>query len=805
MISVESIFVDAMRTLAMVLDMDEGEKLNHAWRVGLVSLAVAKEMGLSRPDLVYYGGLLHDIGSVGLLDHVIHHAQHGFKDSEARRHSEKGAHILRPFLPALGLDTMVAEHHERFDGKGFPSGKKEDEISIPAAVIHMADILDVLLRDQPSQVLWEKVFKITKQASGAAVAPAVAQAAASVIERERDWFEDLFEPEGPKTQAMAIHLAPKETASYTPDDLLGQMLWLFTRVIDAKSPAIMGHSIRVAWTASRIAQTLATEDLDPQDLVWAGLLHDVGVMGVPRSLFSSDKTPDSKERLRLNRHAAYSMEVISHMRPVAHLALAAGSHHEHYNGQGYPLRARGEEIPLMGRLLAFSDYYDRLTLPGRPGSLSHEKAMKRLGQEKGRRLDPRLAEAALDVLSSCGQLQAEPPQDLESFRQLFSTDRADVASLVKKEAPAVQVPPDPQLTRVSLLYQSFLLSHEPVAFTDSSDKILDANRAFLELVGLGLDKVAGSFATDLGLDLADSTGAGQTREIAFAGPDGRTVELLVSSQIIRDTAGQSLGRIWHMSDISARRQMEEALKEKNRALAELNRMKSDMLAITSHDMKSPLGGIIGYASMVKELFNDLAPVEILRYLDRIIASGNQLVRFINDILDASRIESGSLELFFDEVDLDSILRLLTDEQLAAHHGREISIRYLAPKNLKPVWADKARITQVLANLLSNAAKFSPIRGEITIEYAISEDGKHIVSVADQGPGIPKENAARIFERYYQVNGNGVAKSQGSGLGLYIVKNLAQAHGGEVAFCNREGGGSVFTLTLPGLLPGTRRE
>jgi PAS domain S-box-containing protein len=395
---------------------------------------------------------------------------------------------------------------------------------------------------------------------------------------------------------------------------------------------------------------------------------------------------------------------------------------------------------------------------------------------------------------------------LEDFRQLFSTDRADVASLIRGEAQAVPpIPSDPQLTRVSLLYQSFLVSHEPVLFTDSSGKILDANRAFLELVGLGLDRAAGSLAADLGLDLADSNGAGQTREITFARPGGQTVELLVSSQTIKDMAGQSLGRIWHMSDISARRQMEEALKEKNRALAELNRMKSDMLAITSHDMKSPLGGIIGYASMVKELFNDLAPSEILRYLDRIIASGNQLVRFINDILDASRIESGSLELFFDKVDLDSILRALTDEQLAAHHGREISIRYLAPKNLKPAWADKARITQVLANLLSNAAKFSPTRGEIAIEYAISEGGRHIVSIADQGPGIPEESKESIFERYYQVNGNGVAKSQGAGLGLYIVKNLAQAHGGDVAFCNREGGGSIFTLTLPGSQPETGQK
>jgi PAS domain S-box-containing protein len=575
------------------------------------------------------------------------------------------------------------------------------------------------------------------------------------------------------------------------------MLWLFTRVIDAKSPAVMGHSIRVAWTASRIAQALATEELSVQDVVWAGLLHDVGIVGVPRSLFSGGSAPNPKERLRLNRHAAYSMEVISHMRPVAHLALAAGSHHEHYNGAGYPLRARGEEIPLMGRLLAFSDYYDRLTLPGRPGSLSHGKAMEMLALEKGRRLDPRLAEAALDVLSACGQAHAEPPQDLEDFLGLFSTDRADISTLMKAEMPTAPIPADSQLTRVSLLYQSFLMSHEPVAFTDSSGRILDANRAFLDLVGLGLDKVAGSFAADLGLNLADGTGAGQTRETAFAGPDGRTVELLVSSQTIKDMAGQSLGRIWHMSDISARKQMEEALKEKNRALAELSRMKSDMLAITSHDMKSPLGGIIGYASMVKELFNDLAPSEILRYLDRIIASGNQLVRFINDILDASRIESGSLELFLDEVDLDAILRALTDEQLAAHHGREISISYKAPKNPPKAWADKARITQVLANLLSNAAKFSPSRGEIAIEYRISEEGQHIVTIADQGPGIPEESAERIFERYYQANGNGVKKSQGSGLGLYIVKNLAQAHGGEVAFCNRKDGGSIFTLTLPG--------
>ncbi|MEW5734802.1 MAG: HD domain-containing phosphohydrolase [Thermodesulfobacteriota bacterium] len=791
MFASEAVFVDAMRTLAMVMDLDEGEKLNHAWRVGLLSLAVAREMGLSRPDLVYYAGLLHDVGAVGLSDHVIHHAQQGFRDPEARRHPERGAHILEPFLPFMGLDKMVADHHERFDGRGFPGGKRGDDISPAASVIHLADILDIGLRGKPLQDRQEKAIRLAGRQSGAAVGAAVAEAAASAIAKDRAWFEDLFEPEGPKTQAMAVHLAPPETARYTPRELMGQLLWLFSRVIDAKSPEVMGHSVRVAEIASRIARALGSDELSLWEVACAGLLHDVGIMGLPRSLFIQDRPPEPRERLRIARHAVYSMEIISHIRPVAHLALAAGSHHERYDGSGYPHRSRGEDTPLLGRLLAFADFYDRLTFPASATRHSHAEAMKRMREEKGKRLDPRLAEAAFEVLS--GLEGREALQSPDVFKTLFGSGVSSWESDALGENRA-----DPRFTKVSLLYQSFLMSAEPVLFADAEGRVMDANRALLSAMGTDLERIAGRKLEALGLSFA-ATGPGETEEHTLTSPDGAALQYLISTQLIRDTAGQTLGRILHMTDITARRQMEITLKEKNRALAELSRMKSDMLAITSHDMKSPLGGIIGYASMIKDLHDELSRDERLRFLDRIIASGRQLVRFVNDILDASRIESGSLELFFEPVDLDPILRELVDEHLAATQGRELTIRYRPPKEPRLVRADKARITQVLANLLSNAVKFSPDGGVVTIEYGFSADGSHVVSVADRGPGIAEKDLEKIFERYYQSggkNGKGKPSHQGSGLGLYIVKNLSEGHGGRVAVRNRQGGGSLFTLTLP---------
>ena len=118
----------------MVLDIDEGQKLYHAWRVGVLSFRLAEYMDLSSKDDLYVGGLLHDIGGIGLQDHLIHHALDGFKDDQAKMHPQKGAAILGPCDLFKPIVPFIGDHHERYDGRGFPSGKAGEKTFCPESL-----------------------------------------------------------------------------------------------------------------------------------------------------------------------------------------------------------------------------------------------------------------------------------------------------------------------------------------------------------------------------------------------------------------------------------------------------------------------------------------------------------------------------------------------------------------------------------------------------------------------------------------------------------------------------------------------
>ena len=279
----QELFSDVIRAMSFVLDLDEGRKLNHAWRVGALSHRIGQAMGHPRCDLLFHAGLLHDIGSVGLKDHIIHHARMGFEDLEAREHSSRGAGIVRPFAPLAPIADHIAYHHEYYDGGGFPNGLKGDEIPLEASILQAGDIIDVAFRGMPANERAANVEPVLRYHSGRALPPDVADAAITLLESDSDLLKALFDPSGLKTLVYGIEAVPPEVADYSRLDLLGQLLWLCARMIDAKSPKLMGHSVRVAYYAQKIAHALGEEEINPWDVLWCALLHDIGIMGVSPS------------------------------------------------------------------------------------------------------------------------------------------------------------------------------------------------------------------------------------------------------------------------------------------------------------------------------------------------------------------------------------------------------------------------------------------------------------------------------------------------------------------------------------------
>jgi signal transduction histidine kinase len=235
-------------------------------------------------------------------------------------------------------------------------------------------------------------------------------------------------------------------------------------------------------------------------------------------------------------------------------------------------------------------------------------------------------------------------------------------------------------------------------------------------------------------------------------------------------------------------------------LATLDRVKEDFIATASHDLKSPLTSILGYAQYAERLLNDPEP-NLARLANALAIIRNETVamtRLLNDLLDAARVQAGVLLPTRAPCDLGVSLATVLDRLPPVDRAR-ITVR-LASEPLAGEW-DCPRVEQVIANLVDNALKYSPESASISIVIERHADRVE-VEVSDQGMGIPTEELGQLFERFYRTPQAIESGLGGSGLGLYIAAGIIAAHGGRLsAESPGEGGGSTFRFTLPDPVPG----
>jgi signal transduction histidine kinase len=238
----------------------------------------------------------------------------------------------------------------------------------------------------------------------------------------------------------------------------------------------------------------------------------------------------------------------------------------------------------------------------------------------------------------------------------------------------------------------------------------------------------------------------------------------------------------------------EAFQQQRAAVAELqrlNRAKSDFVSIVSHEFRTPLTGIQGFSEMMQS--EDLTIEEMREYAGDINKDAHRLNRMITEMLDLDKMESGRMELHRESVDLNAVVSEAVDRVRPTAPEHPLSVR-LDP-TLGEISADRDKLTQVMANLLNNAVKYSPKGGEIVVSTRVEGGTAHVV-VRDHGMGIPKEALESIFERYGRVESLATRHIQGTGLGLPIVRQIMQLHGGTVWAESTVGEGSVFHVTLP---------
>ncbi|HYU81404.1 MAG TPA: GAF domain-containing sensor histidine kinase [Candidatus Polarisedimenticolia bacterium] len=234
-------------------------------------------------------------------------------------------------------------------------------------------------------------------------------------------------------------------------------------------------------------------------------------------------------------------------------------------------------------------------------------------------------------------------------------------------------------------------------------------------------------------------------------------------------------------------QQRQAVKE----LERLNRAKSDFVSIVSHEFRTPLTGIQGFSEMMQS--EDLTLDEMREYAGDINKDAHRLNRMITEMLDLDKMESGRMEIHREPVDLNAIVTEAADRVRPNAPNHPLALR-LDPM-VGAVSGDRDKLTQVMTNLLSNAVKYSPDGGDIVVSTRVEGSSVHIV-VRDHGMGIPKAALETIFERYGRVESLATRNIQGTGLGLPIVRQIVQLHGGAVWVESAVGEGSVFHVTLP---------
>ena len=287
------------------------------------------------------------------------------------------------------------------------------------------------------------------------------------------------------------------------------------------------------------------------------------------------------------------------------------------------------------------------------------------------------------------------------------------------------------------------------------------------------------------------------RDICITADKQQVIELLFAT--FEDLARANDALLEHERELEAKaRELEQA----NQQLRAGSRHKSEFLANMSHELRTPLNAILGFSELLQGQTPGPLTEKQARYVTNISTGGQDLLGLITDLLDLARVEAGRMELHIAPVNLREVIEAVLHEIRPKAAARGLSLELVVVEALPPVPADPIRLNQILQKLLSNAVKFNPVGGRVTVtarrEPRTSDMGEFVeIAVADTGIGIKAENLPMLFQTFTQLEPNFAKRYQGAGLGLSLTKRLVELHGGRILVESPgEGQGSTFKVQLP---------
>ncbi|HEY3133516.1 MAG TPA: response regulator [Gemmatimonadaceae bacterium] len=364
--------------------------------------------------------------------------------------------------------------------------------------------------------------------------------------------------------------------------------------------------------------------------------------------------------------------------------------------------------------------------------------------------------------------------------------------------------------------------------TDPRGIMTDCNKQMEALTGCTRDELIGApfknYFTDparaeAGIKRVLTEGRVTNYELTARARDGTLTVVSYNATTFHDRDRVLQGVFAAARDVTELKLFEQRLQQKNAELEEASRMKSEFLANMSHELRTPLNAIIGFSEVLGDgLIGDLSDQQ-KKFIGDIFSSGKHLLSLINDILDLSKVEAGKMMLDLEPVQISSLVANSLSIIKEKAQARHITLTLDAPSELGSIRADGRKVKQIVYNLLSNAVKFSKEGGEVTLRAASvprAQVGKLIgpwigrgfplanndfeeflqISVTDSGIGISPEGQERLFKPFSQIDSSLARKFEGTGLGLAMIKLLAELHGGTLAVESAVGEGSRFTVWLP---------
>lgn len=346
-------------------------------------------------------------------------------------------------------------------------------------------------------------------------------------------------------------------------------------------------------------------------------------------------------------------------------------------------------------------------------------------------------------------------------------------------------------------------SVEGIAETETDGRLVSVNPAFAKLVGYEsvedmLSEV--EFIQSVWADpserakliaLISTTGQAEDFEFALLRRDGSTVQVSAHARAVRDADGSIVGLQGMVSDISARKKAEDAMR-RGRALAEAaNQAKSDFLSKMSHELRTPLNAILGFAQLL-EL--DGLSDQHMGSVHEISRAGRHLLELINEVLDITRIETGKLALSLEPVAIDEVIEECIRLVRPLAGAKNIAIGCQTPASHAYVLADRQRVKQVLLNLLSNGIKYNYEGGELVVVCEKPSDDRVRLTVLDDGPGIREDKIDDLFTPFQRLGAEN-DDIEGTGLGLALTKQLVDAMGGTIVLSTAPGVGTAFGVEL----------